>query len=120
MPRPSRQSWIVPVERGLRLAVRLQPGAAKTALGGLVTGADGREMLAARVTAPPEGGRANAALIAALAKTWRLPKGAFEIVSGRAERNKTLLVAGDPAALQAQLGAWMRDRGAAGRRGPER
>jgi uncharacterized protein (TIGR00251 family) len=99
----------------LRLAVRLQPGAAKTAVGGLVTGADGREMLAARVTAPPEGGRANAALIAALAKTWRLPKGAFEIVSGRADRNKTLRVAGDPAALRAKLGAWMRDREAAGR-----
>lgn len=110
MPLASGRSWIVSIEHGLRLAVRLQPGAGKSAVGGPMTRADGGEALRAWVTAAPEGGKANAALIALLAKTWRLPKGAFEIVSGHTGRNKTLLIAGDPAALQAKLAAWMRER----------
>ena len=94
---------------GLRLAVRLQPRAGKTGLCGLAALADGGVALKARVTAVPEGGKANAALIALLAKTWRLPKGAFEIVSGRSDRTKTLLIAGDPASLEAKLAAWFQD-----------
>jgi uncharacterized protein YggU (UPF0235/DUF167 family) len=115
VPEFSGGSWIVPVEHGLRLAVRLRPSAGKSAVGGPATRADGREVLRAWVTAAPEGGKANAALIALLAKTWRLPKGAFEIVSGHTGRNKTLLVAGDPAALEAKLAAWMRQRGGGGK-----
>ncbi len=72
--------------------------------------------LKARVTAVPEGGKANAALIALLAKTWRLPKATFEIVSGRSDRNKTLLIAGDPASLETKLAAWFRDIEACERR----
>lgn len=98
------------MEDGLRLAVRLQPGARKTALGGPATLADGAVALTTRVTAAPEGGKANLALIALLAKTWRLPKSAFEIVAGRGARNKTLLIAGDPVRLEASLQAWLRDR----------
>ncbi len=109
MPAPSRRSWFVPVKGGLRLAVRLQPGARKTEICGLAALADGGVALKARVTAVPEGGKANAALIALLAKTWRLPKGAFEIVSGRSDRTKTLLIAGDPASLEAKLAAWFQD-----------
>lgn len=116
MPQASGRSWIVPVAHGLRLAVRLQPGAGKSAVGGPEARADGGEVLRAWVTEAPEGGKANAALIALLAKTWRLPKGAFEIVSGRTGRNKTLLVAGDTAALQAKLAAWMRATGDGGKR----
>lgn len=112
MPRskPSKpstpRSWIVPVEDGLRLTVRVQPGARRTELGGPVALAGGGAALKARVTAAPEGGQANAALISLLAKTWRLPKGNFEIVSGRRERTKTLLIVGDPVALEARLARW--------------
>jgi uncharacterized protein (TIGR00251 family) len=109
VPAPSRRSWFVPVKGGLRLAVRLQPGARKTEICGLAALADGGVALKARVTAVPEGGKANAALIALLAKTWRLPKSAFEIVSGRSDRTKTLRIAGDPASLEAKLGAWFQD-----------
>ena len=116
MPQGDTASWIVPVARGLRLAVRLQPGAGRSAVGAPEARADGGVALRAWVTAAPEGGKANAALIALLAKTWRLPKGSFEIVSGRTGRDKTLLVAGDPAALEATLTAWMRQRGDGGER----
>lgn len=110
MPPPEPRPWIVPVEGGLRLTLRVQPGARRNALGGLAPLAGGGAALRAQVTAAPEGGKANAALIALLAKTWRLPKGAFEVLSGRGERTKTLLIAGDPAALEARLARWYRDK----------
>lgn len=110
------------MQDGLRLAVRLQPGVRRAALGGLAALADGGVALKARVTAVPEGGKANAALIALLAKTWRLPKAAFEIVGGRKDRNKTLLIAGEPESLEARLVAWLRDSAAreTGQAGVER
>lgn len=115
MPQASSRPWAVSAEGGLRLAVRLQPGARKAGLGGLATLADGETALTARVTAAPEGGKANAALIALLAKTWRLPKGSFEIVAGRSARRKTLRIAGDAARLEEKLEAWLRDQEAGAR-----
>jgi uncharacterized protein YggU (UPF0235/DUF167 family) len=95
--------------------VRLQPGARANDVGGLVQLAGGAVALKARVTAAPEGGKANAALIALLAKTWRLPKGAFEITGGRSDRTKMLHVAGDPADLKARLERWLAETGSRAR-----
>jgi hypothetical protein len=96
---------------GLRVAVRLQPSARANGVGGLTQLAGGAVALKARVTVAPEGGKANAALIALLAKAWCLPKGAFEITGGRSGRNKVLHVAGDPAALKARLERWLAETG---------
>ena len=54
------------------------------------------------VTAVPEDGKANKAVIALLAKRLKLPKSAIDIASGATDRRKTLLIDGDPALL-AQL-----------------
>lgn len=59
------------------------------------------------VTAPPEDGKANAAVIKLLAKAWRLPKSAFVVIAGETDRNKVLFVAGDPMALEARLAPLM-------------
>ncbi len=88
---------------GLRVFVRLQPKARREGIEGIVTEPDGRIALKVAVTAPPESGKANAALVALLGKSWRLPKSAIEIVGGAADRRKTLLLRGDPASLQATL-----------------
>jgi uncharacterized protein YggU (UPF0235/DUF167 family) len=96
---------------GLRVAVRLQPGARANAVGGLTKLASGAVALKARVTAAPEGGKANAALIALLAKAWCVPKGSIEITGGRSDRNKVLHVAGDPADLKARLERWLAETG---------
>jgi len=95
----------VAVREGVRLFVRLTPRARRAAIEGVVTEPDGRVALKVAVTAPPEGGKANAALIALLGKSWRLPKRAFEIVGGATDRRKTLLVSGDPASLAALIAA---------------
>jgi uncharacterized protein len=63
------------------------------------------------VTEPPDAGRANAALMALLAREWRLPKSAFAVVSGAADRHKTIGIAGDPGTLMAKLRGWSREHG---------
>lgn len=88
---------------GVRVHVRLQPRARRERIEGVVTEADGRVAFKAAVTAPPEDGKANAALIALLGKSWRLPKSAIEVVGGATDRRKTLLLHGDPASLHATL-----------------
>lgn len=98
------------------MLLRVQPGASRESIEGLVTLPDGRIALKVRVCAPPEGGRANAALVKLLAKAWKLPKSAISIVSGQGQRSKTLLISGDPAALESRLRAWLAGHGTGGRR----
>ncbi len=92
---------------GVRVAVRLTPKARRNAVQGLAAEADGGSVLKVAVTAVPEGGKANAALIKLLAKEWRLPKSTIEIASGATDRRKTLAVRGDATALSLQLGQWL-------------
>lgn len=96
---------LVAVAGGVRLTVRLTPKASRTALTGLARDADGSPVLTAKVTAVPEAGKANAALIALLAKQWRLPKGAIAVVAGATDRRKLLEITGDPALLLPALAA---------------
>ena len=63
------------------------------------------------VTEAPDAGRANAAVLVLLAREWRLPKSALAVVSGAADRHKTISIAGDPGILIAKLRDWSRERG---------
>jgi uncharacterized protein (TIGR00251 family) len=47
-----------------------------------------------RVTAPPENGKANEAVMQLLAATLRVPRGDIEIVSGHGARDKIVALAG--------------------------
>ena len=60
------------------------------------------------MTAVPEGGKANAALLKLLAKTWKLPKTSLTIASGATSRRKVVHIAGDPAVLYGILKEWGR------------
>lgn len=84
----------------LRLAVRLQPGAGRNETGGVELDAAGKAFLRVRVTEPPEGGKANRALIKLLAKTWRLPASSMTVVAGAKDRRKTLEIDGGPEVAQ--------------------
>jgi uncharacterized protein (TIGR00251 family) len=92
---------------GLRVLLRVQPGASREAVEGLVALPNGQVALRVRVRAPPEGGKANSALVKLLAETWKLPKSAISIVAGHGRRRKTLMVSGDPAALESRLRGWL-------------
>jgi hypothetical protein len=74
---------------GLFLSVRVQPKASADRILGEHDGA-----LKVCVTAPPEKGKANAAVIALLAKELAVPKSSVEIVRGQTSRNKTVRIRG--------------------------
>lgn len=97
------------VKDGVRVAVRVSPGAAQDRVTGLQEDAGGECVLKVAVTAAPEGGKANAALVKLLAKSWGVPKSAITIVKGRTERRKTLHVAGDAGHLKARLDSWLQE-----------
>jgi uncharacterized protein (TIGR00251 family) len=93
---------LAPTADGLIVTIKLTPKARGAGIDGVVEepGPDGpRSTLKLRVTAPPEAGKANAAMIALLAEAWRLPKRAFTIVAGDTSRLKRVHIAGDPQSL---------------------
>jgi hypothetical protein len=90
---------------GVVLALRVQPGARREAVEGRVTDADGTPRLKVALTVAAEDGKANARLIALLAKRWKLPKSAFALSQGAKARRKTMLIAGDAASILARIAA---------------
>jgi uncharacterized protein YggU (UPF0235/DUF167 family) len=86
------------------LRVKVQPRARRAGLKGVAPAADGPRLRLA-VVEPPEDGRANRAACATLAAALGVPQSAVEVVQGAAAREKTLRVAGDPAALAARIEA---------------
>jgi hypothetical protein len=82
-----------------RLRLRVSPGAARAA----VVGRHG-EGWKIRVAAPPEGGRANDAVVRLLAETLALPRHAVTLVSGHGGRDKIVELAGvEPAQIDKRL-----------------
>ncbi len=90
---------------GVRLALAVRPGAKRDRLAGVIEAPDpatGRTgpRLKLEIAAPPADGKANAAVLALLAKTFRLPKTSLSLISGATGRHKVVHVAGEPAALE--------------------
>ncbi len=112
MPRAPTSSWASDQADGVRLAVRVTPRAARSAVQGIEIDARGQAWLAVRLTAPPESGKANAALIKLLAKRWRLPASDFRLVSGATARRKVVHVQGPSAQLLLELQAIEQPAGA--------
>ncbi len=94
----------------MHVSIRLTPKASRNRIDGPVAGADGAMALKASVTAVPEEGKANEALIKLLAKEWRVAKTRISVAVGATDRRKTLHLQGDPTDLLPQLETWMRSR----------
>lgn len=84
------------VDGALRVAVRLTPKGRRDAIEGIAATADGGAEIKASVTAVPEDGKANRALVKLLSKSWGIPKSDIAIVSGATDRHKVLSLACDP------------------------
>jgi uncharacterized protein (TIGR00251 family) len=72
-----------------RLRLRVSPGAQRTELAGRHGDA-----WKVRVSAAPERGRANAAVVGLLARRLGVPRGAVSVVSGHAARDKVVELRG--------------------------
>lgn len=92
---------------GIRLRVRVKPGSSRQAVLGrtLLPGDEAAVLIA--VSAPPEGGKANAAVGALLSKAWGVPKTSIRVRVGASGRSKILEVDGDPAPLGPRLLLWL-------------
>jgi uncharacterized protein YggU (UPF0235/DUF167 family) len=86
---------------GFRFAVRLTPKGGADRIEGWAAGQDGKPYLKARVSALPEDGKANAALLRLLADALGIAKTKLRIVSGTGARTKLIAVEGDPGRLAA-------------------
>ncbi len=58
---------------------------------------------------PPEKGRANAALIKLLSRTWKIPKTDLHLLTGETSSLKVLLIKGEPEDLQKTLEKWLEE-----------
>ena len=87
--------------------MRLIPKASRNAIGGTVADDAGTCFLKASVTAVPEKGKANKALLKMLSKTWGVGMRSLTLIAGPKDRNKTIHVAGETAATKAMLENWL-------------
>jgi len=85
--------WIRSEPAGVRLALRVQPGARRSALVGPYG-----ERLKVAVQAPAVDGRANQALLVYLASYLDLRPSAVRLVAGLSSRDKSVLIDCDPSA----------------------
>ena len=90
---------------GVTLHLRVTPNAGRDLIEGVEVRDDGSSVLRLRVRAVPDKGKANAAVVALLAKALSVPKSSISVVAGETARLKTVAIAGDPARLAASLDA---------------
>jgi hypothetical protein len=94
---------------GVTVAVHVTPRARRQRIEGITIDADGRRAIKVAVTAVPEDGKANEAVIALLARAWRVPKSTIAVRSGAAARRKVLEISGDGTALKKRIEESMKD-----------
>ncbi len=100
-----RRDFYEITDTGARIFVRVTPGAKSDEITGLWTGADGEQRLAVKVTAPPDKGKANAAVIKLLARALNLPKSALSVACGETSRLKTIAIDSNGTDLAVALNA---------------
>ncbi|MBW7964019.1 DUF167 domain-containing protein [Bradyrhizobium sp. BR 10261] len=84
---------------GVSIALRVTPRGGRDGVDGIELLTDGRSVLKVRVRAVADGGEANRAVLALLAKSLRVPKASVSLVSGATARLKQVAIEGDPARL---------------------
>ncbi len=92
------------------VAIHLTPKASRAAIEGVFDAPGAGEALRVKVTAAPEKGKANTALLKLLAKEWRVAPSLLRLVSGGKDRRKRVLLAGNPAERMKELRGWLTAR----------
>lgn len=82
-------SVVEPVEGGVTIRVKAVPGAKRELIAGVLG-----DRLKIKVSQAPEGGKANAAICALIAKSLGVKAGAVTVVSGHTNPEKIVRVAG--------------------------
>src|SRR3954464_9103106 len=91
---------------GVTLTLKVQPKASRDAIAGAVRTPEGWALKVA-VSAPPDKGKANAAVIAVLAEKFGVAKSRITLMHGETDRRKILHIEGDAGRLAAVAQQWM-------------
>ena len=102
---PDRRTYYRTGPTGLVLTLRVSPKASRTAIKGPMETEDSAALKVA-VTAPPDKGKANAAVMALFAKEFGVAKRDIILLSGEADRRKVLRIEGNPSVLAAIADQW--------------
>lgn len=97
---------------GIRLRLKVQPRARRTLIMGIGPDRDGQGFtlaLKVAVNAPPEDGKANAAVIALLAEAFHVAKAAVSVVAGATDRRKLVEIRGNSRDLGQRLDTLIKD-----------
>lgn len=97
------------------IRVKAVPGASRDEIAGVLG-----DRLKVRVSAPPEGGRANEAIVRLIEAALRLPRGSVEVEKGHASPAKQVRIRGSDAESAAVLGGRLRNPTDPAGRGQER
>ena len=100
---PDTTLHLVETVGGTRLRLRVMPSARRNAILGVHAGA-----LKVSVTAPPERGKANRAVLDLLAEVLGVPASTLEITSGSTSREKSVLVQLPPGKVEECLRGTLR------------
>lgn len=82
-------AWLRETDEGVEITLYVQPGAKKTEIVGEFDGA-----LKLRVLAPPIEGKANAAVLAFIAKQCGVSKSSVTLIAGELNRHKRVRIRG--------------------------
>ena len=93
-------------EKGILIRVRLTPSAAQVGIKGIFVDEKGGEYIKISVLSPPEKGKANKELIAALAKKLKMAKSEIELVSGEISHYKKLMIKTTEVTIVEKLKSW--------------
>jgi uncharacterized protein YggU (UPF0235/DUF167 family) len=94
---------------GIRLRLRVTPKSRRAGPQGFVDLPEGGVALKFGINAAPEDGKANAAVMALLAKHLPVAKAAISVAAGAKDRRKLVDIRGDPEALARALESWLAD-----------
>ncbi|MEO9169415.1 MAG: DUF167 domain-containing protein [Aestuariivirga sp.] len=86
--------------KGLFLHIRATPKSGRDEITGPVVNAAGQKALAVKVTAAPDKGAANRAVIKTLAHEIHIAKSSFRLASGETSRDKAVEVVQNEAAIR--------------------
>ena len=95
---------------GISIALRVTPRGGRDGIDGLEQLSDGRSVLKVRVRAIADGGEANRAVLALLAKSLGVTKASVSLLSGATSRLKQVAVEGDSGRLSEALRELVSDK----------
>jgi len=79
-------------KNGIIIHLKVIPNASQNEISGVIEDANGQQFLKVKVTAIADDGKANKALIKFLSCEWGISSSNIEIISGKTNRYKKLLI----------------------------